>query len=177
MKTARLTAPVLVPLLLICPLLLSSCSVGRKLTPQSDISAYTVGDEEFETRILFASRDSDFKVEVARRIGEALKDRPVYVKFVGIDQLGGEDASAYSAVIILTTCLAWGMDSTTESFLRDNNDFDNIIVLITSGAGDWTPDMEGRNFDAVTSASVLADAESVADEILGKVYALIDRGS
>jgi len=177
MKAAGSKAPVLVSLSLIIPLLLGSCSIGRKLTPQSDITAYTLGDEVFETRILFASRDSDFKVEVARRIGESLKDRPVFVKFVGIDQLGGEDASAYSAVIILTTCLAWGLDSATESFLRENDDLSNTIVLVTSGAGDWKPDMEGREFDAVTSASVLADAGTVADEILGKVYALIDPGS
>jgi hypothetical protein len=171
MKAARLAAPVLVPLLLI------SCSARREMVPRSDISAYTIGDVESGTRILLASRDSDFKVDVAGRIGESLKDRPVFVKFIGIDQLDGEYASTYSAVIILTDCREWSLDPATESFLRMNSDMSNIVVLITSGAGDWKPDMEGGNFDAVTSASVLADAGSVADKILGKVYAMINSGS
>jgi len=168
MKIARLVTPVLIPLLLI------SCSVGRRVVPQSDIDAYEVGEETFGTKILLAARDSDFKVEVARGIGEALRDRPVYVKFIGIDQLEKEDAAEYSAIIVMTKCIAWGLDPEAESFLRKNPELSNIIVLITSGGGDWKPDMEGRKFDAVTSASVMENVDGITEEILEKLYAIID---
>ena len=94
MKAAKLLAPVLLPLLLM------SCSVGRQVVPQPDIDTYELGAEAFDTKILLASRDSDFKIEVARRIGESLGDKPVYVKFIGINQLDDEDVSNYSAIII-----------------------------------------------------------------------------
>ena len=168
MKIERLLALVLIPLLLM------SCSIGRKLTPQSDIDAYEIGKATFDTSILVASRDSDFKIDVARKIGEELGERPVYVKFVGVDQLDGEDASSYSAVIVMTTCLAWGMDSTTESFLREKGDLSNVVVLVTSGAGDWTPDPDDWDFDAVTSASVMQNAGDVAREILERLYEVLE---
>lgn len=168
MKAARL------PALLLIPLLLMSCSVGRQIVPQSDIDAYEIGAEAFDTKILLAASDSDFKVDVARRISESLADKPVYVKFIGMNQLGDEDVSNYSAIIVMTKCISWGLASETESFLRENPELSGIVMLITSGDGNWKPDMEGRKFDAVTSASVLANVDSVTEEILEKVYAIID---
>jgi hypothetical protein len=144
------------------------------MVPPSDIDSYEVGKEIFDTRILIASRDSDFKVEVARQIGELLKDRPVYVKFVGINQLEEEDASGYSAIIVMTRCITWDLDPGTKSFLEKNPELSSIVVLVTSGEGDWKPDMEGMNYDAITSASVLARADSVAAEILERINAILD---
>jgi len=160
--------------LLLLALVMNSCSVGRMMVPQSDIEAYDVGSEASELRILVAARDSEFKVDVAGRVGTALAQDDVYVKFVGVDQLKDEVSASWSAVIVMTACLAWGMDSATESFL-EKNDGPNVVVLITSGEGDWTPDMEGRKFDAVTSASVMTNAGVVAEEILDKVRTIIAR--
>ena len=168
MKAARL------PALVLLPLLLMACSAGQRAEPQSDMEAHEIGKEVFDTKILVASRDSDFKVEIATRIGKALQSNPVYVKFIGMDQLAGEDASKYSAIIVMTRCVTWGLDSPVEAFLRKNAELTSIVVLFTSGDGNWKPDMEGMKFDAVTSASVLATADSVAGEILEKVYAILD---
>ena len=171
MKAAKLLALVLLPLLLM------ACSGTSGIVPQSDIAAYEVGKEEFDTRILIASSDSDFKVEVARQIGESLKDRTVYVKFIGIKQLMNENGSEYTAIILMTRCIAWVMDPETESFLEKNPELSSIVVLVTSGEGDWKPDMEGKKFDAITSASVMARADSVAAEILERIDAILDAGA
>jgi len=171
MKAARLVTPVLVPLLLI------SCSGGRKAVPQPDVDAYEAGDDVTGTMVLVASSDSDFKIEVARRIGESLNDTPVHVRFIGLEQLAGEDISRYSAIIVMDRCVTWGLDIATESFLKKNTGLTSMVVLFTSGDGEWNPDMEGRKYDAVTSASILSNADSVADEILGKIYAILDAES
>jgi hypothetical protein len=169
MKAARFAASVLIPLLLI------SCSVGRGIVPPSDIEAYEVGMAESATRVLIASQDSDFKVAVAGRLGESLRSESVYMKFIGTGQLVDEDISQYSAIVIMTACNAWDLDPRTRSFLDANPGLPNVVLLVTSGDGTWKPDFDGRKFDAVTSASVLEDAGSVAEEILEKVYAMIDR--
>jgi len=169
MKAARLQALVLLPLFLM------ACSGGQKSVPQPDIEAYEVGEGAAGTKILVASSDSDFKIEIAGKIGEALQDKPVYVKFIGMNQLAGEDASKYSAIIVMARCVTWGLAPHTEAFLEKNAELTSMVVLFTSGDGDWKPEIEGVKFDAVTSASVLATAGSVADEILEKVYAILDR--
>ncbi len=166
MKAARLLAPALLPLLLM------ACSVGRSVVPPSDIGTYEVGAETTDTKILLASSDSDFKVEVARRLSESLEDRLVYVKFIGLKQLMKEDVSDYAAIVLMTRCTSWAIDPETKAFLEKNPELSGIIVLITSGDGGWKPEMEGKKFDAVTSASVLENADSVAEEILEKVSAI-----
>lgn len=171
MKAAKLLALVLLPLLLM------ACSGTSGTVPQSDIDAYEVGKEEFDTRILLASGDSDFKIEVARRIEEAFRDVTVYVKFIGIKQLMNEDGSDYTAIILMTRCTSWAMEHDAQSFLEKNPELSNIVVLVTSGDGNWKPDMEGRKFDAITSASVMARADSVAAEILERIDAILDAGA
>lgn len=152
-----------------------ACSAGQRAEPRSDIDAYEVGNEVFDTKILIASGDSDFKVGVAGRIGELLQDKPVYVKFIATDRLENEDISKYSAIIVMAKCVTWEPDPFTKSFLKKNSELSNLVMLFTSGDGDWKPEMEGMKFDAVTSASVLANVDSVADEILEKLYAILDR--
>jgi len=48
-----------------------------------------------------------------------------------------------------------------------------MIVLTTSGDGDWLPKMEGRNFDAISSASEQANIEKVAGQIIEKINSLV----
>jgi len=168
MKTTRLLAPALLPLLLM------SCSGTGSIVPQTGSDAYEVGKEVFGTRILLASLESDFKIEVAWRIGEALRDEPVYVKFIGLKQLSNENGSDYTAIILMTRCTSWAMDPETKAFLEKNPELSGIIVVITSGDGSWKPDMEEKMFDAVTSASVITHADNVAEEILEKVSAIIN---
>lgn len=170
MKPSRLT--VFLPLMAVL-LIQSACSGTSGTVPQADADVHEVGKEVFGTRILIASRDSDFKVEIARRIGEALRDEPVYVKFIGIKQLANEAGSDYTAIILMTRCTSWSMDPEAKTFLEKNPELSNIVVLVTSGDGDWKPDMEGKKFDAITSASVMADTDSVAEEILEKLRTII----
>ncbi len=170
MKISRL--PAFLPLIAVL-LLQSACSGTSGTAPQSAAAAHEVGEEAFGTRILLASRDSDFKVEIARRIGEALRDEPVYVKFIGIKQLANEAGSDYTAIILMTRCTSWSMDPEAKAFLEKNPELSNIVLLITSGDGEWKPDMEGKKFDAITSASVMTHVDSVTEEILEKLRAIM----
>lgn len=154
-------------------LLQSACLVTRRATPQSDIDAFEIGEDVFGTKILLASRDRDFKLAVARRIVESLKDEPVYVRFIEINQLEIGDVDRYTAIILMTKCTTWEMDPKTQSFLKKNQELSNVVVLTTSGDGDWKPDVEGKKLDAITSASVMTDADSIAEEILEKVRTII----
>jgi hypothetical protein len=150
-----------------------SCAVPRLLWPQVDIQPYELNAPWLEKKILVASRSSEFKDAVVEKIREAFKDEPVYMRFIGINQLEQEHDADYTAVVLINTCIAWGMDPDVVTFLDHYEGQGNIIVLTTSGDGDWLPDMGGRTFDAISSASEKPRIDGVADEIINKIRLLL----
>ena len=50
----------------------------------------------------------------------------------------------------------------------------SIIVLTTADGGDVLPDMDDRNIDAISSASVMDQVGPLADSIIAKVDGLIN---
>jgi hypothetical protein len=149
------------------------CAIPRMVWPQKNIALRESADPSMDTQVLVASRSSDFKDAVVERIRQAFENEPVYIKFIGLDDLKHEDGSRYKAIVLINVCIAWGLDPKVEGFLEDREDHSNIIVLTTSGDGDWLPDLKGRNFDAISSASRMADVNAVAGEIIAKIFALL----
>jgi hypothetical protein len=163
------------PLLLLgflCCLLLS-CSLPRLFWPQGDIENAEIVPAGAKHRVLVASRSSGFKDALVERIREDLEAEKVSMRFVGVQKLKYEDPRDFDAVVIINTCIAWGMDPQVDGFLNKNRDAGNIVVLTTSGDGKWAPDKRGRLFDAVASASEMARVDEAAEEILRKVRELL----
>ena len=151
-----------------------NCAVPRLFWPQDNISSNELNESTLSKKVLVAAHSSKFKDAVVFRIEEALAPEPVYMKFIGIDELEEEDGAGYTAVILINTCVAWGMDRHVEGFLNRHEDQGHMVVLTTSGDGDWLPDMKGRDFDAVSSASEENWADTVAREIVGKTRLLLE---
>jgi hypothetical protein len=151
----------------------TSCVVPRLIWPQSDIARSDLNLPSSEKSVLVASRASEFKDAVVARLRQDLAAAPAYVKFIGLDDLEREDAAAYDAVVIMNTCMAWGLDPKVDGFLKRSKDRSNIVVLTTSGNGTWMPKAEGRGFDAIASASKKTDVDKIADTILEKLRILL----
>ena len=160
-------------LFLLLSLILVNCAVPRLIWPQKDINAYNINEPSLKKSILIASRSSEFKDAVVKKIGESFAKKPVYLKFIGLSDLAQEDVSGYSAIVVVNTCIGWGIDRKTKSFLDKTEKQDNIIILTTSGDGDWKPKMENYSFDAVSSASELVKTDEVAEEIISKLNDLL----
>jgi hypothetical protein len=170
MSKGHLLAGILI--LCVC-LLQTGCSIPRRIWRQDDIEPYEVNAPSREHKVLLASSKSDFKDAVISRIRQGLEGEDLYLKVIGLGDLEHEDATAYDAVIVINRCVAWGMDPDVDSFLERYDDHENMIVLTTSGDGDWLPDMKGRNFDAVSAASKQAQVDETAGEIISKVRLLL----
>ena len=154
------------PLLVV---LLCSCAVPHYIWPKKDVGLHEINRPDLDKRVLIASRDSEFKRAIINRITNEFQDQPVYLKIIGITDLPKEDATRYSAVVLLNTCMAWTIDRTVTQFLDRYGDLPSIIVLTTSDSGNVLPDLEDRRIDAMSSASVLADADPLADEIIQRI--------
>ena len=149
------------------------CSAPHLFWPQEDIKSYELKASSLEKRVLVASRSSEFKDAIVDHIRDAFKDEPVYLKFIGINQLNKEDGSNYAALVLINTTMSWGMDLDVKAFLNRHQDHKHMIVLTTSGDGGWLPKLEGRNYDAISSASRRADVDAVAGTITTKVQRLL----
>lgn len=149
------------------------CSMPRRLWSGRDIVATELHDPTEGKRVLVASLSTEFKDAVVARIMELFKDDPVYIKFIGLGALENEDADLYSAVVVINRCVAWGMSPKAQSFVDRYHDRDHIVVLTTSGDGEWAPDRSDASYDAITTASVKTDVNIVADKISARIRTLI----
>ncbi len=151
----------------------AGCALPRLFTPQSDIEGYVAVYGSGEHSLLVASRSSAFKDAVVEGIDRAFAGESVAIKFVGLQKVKYEDAGDFDTVVIINTCIAWGMDPQVDGYLNKYSDASNIIVLTTSGAGDWLPKKQNRTFDAVASASEMMRVDEVTAEIVEKVRGLM----
>lgn len=147
------------------------CAVPRRLWPQSDIEGYYLGNPTASRWVLVAARHSDFKNAVLAYLDLALREErersgDLYVRFVGIEQLENEPGSEYDAVVIINTCIAAGLDRRVDSFLRDQPTYDDIMVVTTSGDGDWMPCPVDYQVEAITSVSKRSRVQPLVAEIL-----------
>ncbi len=154
------------PLLVV---LLFSCTVPHYIWPQKDIGFHEINRADLDERVLIASRDSEFKRAIIAKISTEFQGQPVYLKIIGIADLPKEDATRYSAVLLINTCMAWTIDTTVAQFVDRYGHLASIIVLTTSDSGDVLPDIENRKIDAMSSASTPADADPLANEIIERI--------
>lgn len=153
-----------------------TCSViPRGITRESDIEGHAAGYEKAERTVLVASRSSEFKEALVRTIEEQLEDESVAVTLIGLQDLRDEKAEDYDAIVLINTCIAWSLDPQVDTFLYKYREAGDIIVVTTSGDGEWEPKKQNREFDTVASASEMARVDEVADEIVEKVRALLGR--
>ncbi len=162
-------------ILLYSIILYPGCTLPQYVWPQKDVSFFEINERTLEKKILIASRKSDFKIDIIDEVQRTFVNKGIYIKIVGIETLKNEDANNYSAVLILNTAMAWEIDRKVESFLQRFGDSNSIIVLTTSGSGDFLPDMNGRQVDAVSAASSKNNINPTADKIIRKINELIER--
>ena len=153
-------------ILVILQLSLLSCAVGTVNTVES-------GDKLTQNgRVLIATQKSEFKQAVVQAIKERLETHWRYLKVIDVRQLPDEITENYQAVIILSECLAGRPDPRVESFIDDTVEKEKLIVLTTGRLGSWKPESPG--VDAMTSASVLTQADTIGQLIAQKTLKLIN---
>lgn len=152
---------------------LSACATPYYFWSQTDTALVEVNSSDLETKILIASRKSDFKDAVIDRVREAFQEKDVYIKIIGLENLKTEDAAPYSTIVLINTGMAWGVDPLVETFVDAHAAATPTIVLTTSNRGDIYPDLEGRDIDAIASASTPSEIDPVADQLIEKIMALL----
>jgi hypothetical protein len=130
--------------------------------------SFEVNDPRARSRVLIATQGSEFKDAVVDGIVAHLRGRAVYVKVIDISELAGVDEDPWSAIVLIHTWEMRKPPPAVKAFVDRTRDTSKLIVLTTSGAGDFK--MPG--VDAISSASVVADAPLKIAEVVARVDAI-----
>ena len=164
---------ILLSYLLGCSLICTQlgCALPRRLWPQEDIVPSEVKGPAAAQRALVASRNSEFKDALVGRLKDALQSDGASINIVGIEQLDAVNVADYSVVVLIGTCIARGLDPDIQEFLDRHTQQENMIVVTTSGNGNWLPGKKDRDFDAVAAASMMVTVDSVANDVITRIRA------
>jgi len=149
---------------------LFGCAVPQ-LLPQKDLPPTERIGPTGGRVVLVASRSSEFKRTLVEKLVEAVVSSGMAQKTVGVGDLKEIDPSGYDVIVVISTCLAWGLDRDVQTFLNRQEKHANIILVTTSGDGGWLPDRNGREFDAVSSASKMTAVDAVVRDVLTRIAA------
>jgi hypothetical protein len=150
-------------------LLLTGCALPQHFWPQKDIVGSDVGTIVGQREVLIASRSSEYKKTLVAELQKQLSAAKISYKTIGIKQLSQVDPTGYAAIVVINTCLAWGLDNEVSTFLDRQKRATNIILLTTSGDGSWLPDKHGQNFDAISGASLKANIGAVTRDLMERI--------
>jgi hypothetical protein len=121
------------------------------------------GNPNFSHKILIATQGSAYKTEVVQRLTEKLRNREIYIKVTDVSNLESIDPDSWSKIVIFNTSIADRMNSSVRHFLEIEGPSENIIVITTSGGGDFVP--PNLKVDGITTASRLNETEKMATRI------------
>lgn len=147
----------------------SGCAIPRLIWPQSDMASSRAGSTTNEQTVLLASRSSKFKKVLVEKLTRAVTAENMAVEIVGIENLKTYDAESYAGVVVISTCLAWGVDPLVRKFVERHPGYKRIVLVITSDSG-WLPQKTDFDVDAMTSASLLSDADVVSRSVMARLH-------
>lgn len=125
--------------------------------------------------VLIAAENSGFKGDIISLIMKDLESKSCPTKLIDVKKLKKVDSEKFQAIVIVNTCWAWQLDRNVKKFLKRVNSGEQgkIILLTTSGSGEWEP--KGVKVDAISSASNVDKADVVAQTIIAKLDVLIQK--
>lgn len=132
--------------------------------------SFEVNSPELKSRVLIATQGSEFKDAIVAGVVDHLKQRQVYIKVVDVAALQQVSEDKWNAVVLIHTWQNMKPQADARKFLERVKDFSKVIVLTTSGEGDFK--MEG--VDAITTASAMADVPSRVADIRTRLDSILD---
>ncbi|HET9473956.1 MAG TPA: hypothetical protein VFO82_08685 [Steroidobacteraceae bacterium] len=130
---------------------------------------FEVNDARSSQRVLIATQGSKFKDALVAEVVGYLRARNAYAKVVDISALTTVNEGDWNAIVIVHTWEMRKPPADVKTFVDRVSHPGRLVVLTTSGAGDFR--MEG--VDAISSASVIADVPARAADIAAKLDVLL----
>jgi hypothetical protein len=137
------------------------------------VQAYEVAGAAAAPRIVLATQGSAFKDAVVAGVVAHLKSKSAQVKVVDVAALGGVRETDCDAVVILHTWEMRKPPADVAAFVARWKGPRKLVVLTTSGAGDFS--LQG--VDAISAASSMPDVPRRVAQINARLDAVLEHAS
>ena len=145
-------------------LCLGACATARVPTVES-------GPRKAGHRVLVATESSEFKQNVASLVAHDLEKDGGFIRVMDLSGLRQETAANWSAVVLIGACRFFSLDPRVACFVKNEPQRQKLILYTMARNQGFEAGLFG--VDAITGASDLSDAASVARLLAGKVRALL----
>ena len=150
---------------------LSAAVAYRIFFSQGVVESFEVNRADLSSKVLIATQGSAFKKQLVAEIIERLKQQSVYIRVIDVTALGGVNEADWNAIILINTCESGKMQADVNAYLERLKQPEKVILLTTSGSGDWKP-ANGR-IDSISSASKKDQSAALATEIIQRINRLL----
>jgi hypothetical protein len=140
---------------------------------QSVARPFEVGTADMDKKVLIATQGSNFKNIMVDTLTSRLKGDNIYISVIDISGLSEVNQEDWDAEVIIHTTEGYRLPEVVKEYLERIENPGEVILLITSGSGEWKP--ESCKVDIITSASKVAEIYELADSIIAKVNSLLGK--
>lgn len=135
------------------------------------VNGFEINDLSMNKHLLIATQGSEYKDRIVSEITRIYDDRSIYIKVIDISELDQVDNSQWKAILIMHTWEVWKPPTAISDYFSQLQNTDNIVVLTTSGDGDYKMD----GLDAITGASMMEEIPSRVELLKEKLDKLLDQ--
>lgn len=124
-------------------------------------------------RTLIATQGSEFKDAVTAGLVEHLRRRSASVKVIDVSGLESIQPQDWDVIVVIHTWEMRKPPAAVQSLADRMQEKDNLVVLTTSGAGNF----KLAGMDAISAASQMADVPARVEEMTMRIDTILDRES
>jgi len=141
------------------------------INKQGVVEPYDAGQPGSGNRLLIATQGSGFKSALIDSVTVYLIDDSLYVRVIDVTGLGEIDDNEWNAILIVHTTEQWKLQPDVAKYLERARDLSKVIVVTTSGSGEWKSDEYA--VDVITSASKSDELPALTQKIVAKLRVLL----
>lgn len=134
---------------------------------------FAVAGSPGSPKALIATQGSAFKDALTAGLVEHLNRRSAYLSVIDISRLESIRPSDWDVIVVVHTWEMRRPPPSVQAFVDRMQPKDKLIVLATSGSGDFKLD----GIDAISTASQMADVPTRVRELSVRIDAVLSRGS
>ena len=124
-------------------------------------------------RVLIATQGSDFKNALTAALVEHLKHRSAHLKVIDVSALDRVDETEWDVMVLIHTWEMRKPPPSVKAFIDGSKAPEKLVVLTTSGAGDF----KLPGVDAISTASRMTDVAARTNDIARRIDAILDANS
>jgi menaquinone-dependent protoporphyrinogen IX oxidase len=153
-------------------ILIAAFGIYLLANKQGVIEAYEFTRAEAEYKVLIASQGSDFKNALVESLTTHLREKAT-INVIDVTTLHEVNEDEWDAIVLIHTVEQWKLQPDVKKYLDRAQDLHKIILVTTSGSGDWKT--ENYDVDVITSASKTGELPSLIQKILGRIDSIVSQ--